>query len=84
MLKFPSRQAIMHELRTFHSPSVQLVSSGFSQTKLSNNVTVGAVYSDASVRNWTITTRTANGWETAFVKGDTTAQWYDCRSRYDE
>jgi len=84
MLKFPGKQAVMHEVRTFHAPAVQLVTSGFAQTKLTPDVTVGAVYADASVRDWRIVTRSSNGWETGFVKGDASAQWYDCRSRYDE
>lgn len=83
-LKFPGKQAIVHELRNFHEPLVQLVSSGFSQTWLTNRVTVGATYLDGSVRRWTIQTHSSNGWETGFVRGDTSAPWYDCRYRWDE
>ncbi len=82
----PGRQAILHELRTFHSPQVQLVSSGFSQSRLSETVTVGAAYLDASVRQWTIGLRSASGgWETGFAAGNMSKEdyWNDPRLRWD-
>lgn len=83
-LRFPGKQAVIHEWRTFHATAVQNVSSQFSQVQLTARVTVSATYLDGSVQNWGIRTRTSNGWETAFVKGNTSAPWWDCRSRYDE
>ncbi len=83
-LRWPGKQAIFHELRTHHAPLVQMVTSGFAQTRLTPDVTVHAGYLDGSVRPWRITTRHSTGWETAFVKGDTTANWDDPRARWDE
>ena len=81
----PSRQAIIHELRTFHDPQLQLVSSGFAQARLTNTVTVGAAYLDASVRQWTIGQRSSSGWETGFAAGDMSqaSNWDDPRVRWD-
>jgi prepilin-type N-terminal cleavage/methylation domain-containing protein len=83
-LRYPGKQAIMHELRTNHEPITQLVSSGFAQVNLTTKVKVSATYLDTSVRDWTIQTRSPNGWETGFVQGNTSAPWYDARSRWDE
>lgn len=83
-LRFPGKQAVVHELNNYHEPFPQMVTSGFSTTWLTPAVTVGAAYLDASVRRWTVRTRSSNGWETGFVKGDTSAPWYDCRYRWDE
>jgi len=83
-LRYPGKQAVIHEWRTFHNSVVQNVSSQFAQSQLTPRVVVPSAYLDGSVQSWGIVSRTSNGWETAFVKGNTSAMWWDCRSRYDE
>ena len=82
----PDHQAVFHEFKSFHEPTLQLVSAGFQepQAAATARITVNASYLDGSVRPWTISRKSSNGWETAFVSGDSSKGWYDPRYRWDE
>ena len=82
----PAQQAIFHEKNSFHDTTLQMVTSGFaeSQAAATPKIQVNATYFDGSVRPWTVFTKSSNGWETAFVAGDTSKPWYDMRYRWDE
>jgi prepilin-type N-terminal cleavage/methylation domain-containing protein len=82
-MRFPSRQVIIHEFKSWHFKHIQPVGP-HQATRLSNFIDINGLYADGHAGIWHVTTYTGNYWSPAFVKTtDPAAAWWDPRKRYD-